>query len=120
MKKAVLIISHGSRSPKTKQEVQALIERLRELRRDVTFELGFLELEEPSIPRGIDLCVENGANEVAVILNFLNSGRHVDEDIPAIIDECRRRHPQVCIHVSEPVGQHPRMVELFNDLIETN
>lgn len=120
MKKAVLVISHGSRSPKTKEEVQALLERLRRSRPDLIFELGFLELEEPSIPGGVDLCVQRGAREVAVVLNFLNSGRHVDEDIPEIIEGCRARHPGVCIHVSPPVGQHPRIVELFEDLIGTS
>ncbi|MCA9394286.1 MAG: CbiX/SirB N-terminal domain-containing protein [Candidatus Omnitrophica bacterium] len=120
MKKAVLIISHGSRSPKTKEEVQALIESLRRSRPDLIFELGFLELEEPSIPQGVDLCVRRGASEVAVILNFLNSGRHVDEDIPEIVAGCRTRHPDVPIHVSPPVGQHPRIVELFQDLIESS
>lgn len=120
MKKAVLIISHGSRSAQTKIEVQALLDRLQQTRGDLLFELGFLELEEPSIPQGVDRCVERGANEVAVILNFLNSGRHVDQDIPEIIAGCRKKHPDVRIHVSDPVGQHPRMVDLFQDLIDAN
>ena len=119
MSKAVLIISHGSRSPKTKMEVQALIDRLQSSGEDIIYECGFLELEEPSIPQGIDRCVERGATNISVILNFLNSGRHVDEDIPEIITECRRRHPAVRIEISQPVGQHPGIVELFRDLIQS-
>lgn len=119
MKKAVLIISHGSRSPKTKLEVEALIDRLSSERSDMIFEMGFLELEEPSIPQGVDRCVEHGAKEVVVILNFLNSGRHVDQDIPEIIADCRKKHLGVRIELSTPVGQHPRMVELFQDLVRS-
>ena len=53
MKKAVLLISHGSQSPKTKQEVQLLLKRLKPLSDFEIFECAFLEIEKPSIPEGI-------------------------------------------------------------------
>ena len=77
-------------------------------------------LGKPMLVENISYYLELGASEVAVILNFLNSGRHVDEDIPEIVAGCRTRHPDVPIHVSPPVGQHPRIVELFQDLIESS
>ncbi len=116
--KAVLLISHGSRSPETKREVQDLVERLRRRRAVDIVEFAFLELEDPDIPGGIDICVKKGAEEIVVLLNFLNSGRHVDVDVPHIVEEAQARHPKVKMSITKPVGQHPRIEELFLDLLK--
>ena len=115
--KAALLISHGSRSAKTKKEVETLVEKLKSLSGFKIFEYAFLEIEEPDIPKGIDLCAKKGAREIMVLLNFLNSGRHVDCDIPRIVAEARERYPSIHFSISKPVGQHPRIPELFKDLL---
>lgn len=116
--RAILLISHGSRSAKTKQEVLLLVNQLKQQSGVGIAEVAFLEIETPSIGEGIDLCVAQGADEIIVLLNFLNSGRHVNDDIPAIIKESRQKHPQVNIIMSAPVGQHPKIADLFVDLIK--
>ncbi len=116
--KAVLLVSHGSRSSKTKEEVVDLVQTLKLKTGVETVEFAFLEIEKPSIPEGIDLCVQKGANQVIVLLNFLNSGRHVDNDIPAIVKEAQRKYPQVHLSISQPIGQHAKIADLFVDFIE--
>ena len=115
--KAVLLISHGSRSAKTKQEVSILVKDLQKRTGIAIFEYAFLEIEAPSIPEGIDICVAKGATQVIVLLNFLNSGRHVNNDIPDIVRQAGKKYPQVCFSITTPVGQHPKVAELFLDLI---
>ena len=115
--KAILLVSHGSRSSKTKEEVAALVETLRKRVKADIFEFAFLELESPGIPEGIDMCVAKGADQIIVLLNFLNSGRHVDTDIPAIIHEAQNKYPRVRFFITGPVGQHTRIADLFADLI---
>jgi len=132
--KAVLLISHGSHSPKTKDEVIALIKRLidlctttnigkekvgKPLSRVEIFEYAFLEIESPSIPDGIDRCVGQGATDLTILLNFLNSGRHVNEDIPRIVSEAKQKYPDVKFRITPPVGQHPKIDELFVELINS-
>ncbi len=116
--KAVLLISHGSRSSETKREVCELVERLRKAKAGDIVEFAFLELESPTIPEGIDICVSKGASRVTVLLNFLNSGRHVDVDIPRIVAEAQRIYPSVLISITKPVGQHPDIEKLFLDLLK--
>ena len=115
--KAALIISHGSRSAKTKEEVQSLIGQLKPLTAIPLIECAFLELESPSIAEGIELCISRGAAEVIIMLNFLNAGRHVDVDIPAIVDESRKKFPNVKIIITQPVGQHPGIANLFAEML---
>ena len=116
--KAVLLISHGSHSPKTAKEVESLIENLKKKSTVKIFHYAFLEIASPSIPEGIDLCVKDGATEVIVLFNFLNSGKHVDEDIPNILKEARLKYPGVKIEMTKPVGQHPQITDLFLDMIK--
>jgi sirohydrochlorin ferrochelatase len=85
--KAVLLISHGSHSAKTKQEISSLVQKLRTKTGIGIFEYAFLEIESPSIPEGLQICIDQGATEVLVLLNFLNSGRHVNQDIPMIVHD---------------------------------
>ncbi|MDO8580992.1 MAG: CbiX/SirB N-terminal domain-containing protein [Candidatus Omnitrophota bacterium] len=115
--KAALVISHGSRSAETKKEVEALVMRLKKKSGWPLIRLAFLEIEHPSISEGVDECVEHGATEIKVLMSFLNSGRHVDQDVPRILDECRKKYPQVKIIQSSPVGQHPVIDDLFLELL---
>ncbi len=116
--KYFLIISHGSHYPKTKKEIKELVEKLRER---ITFgivEYAFLEIESPSIPEAIDLCAQRGANEIVLILNFLNSGKHVDGDILLIINDARKKYSNINFKISKPVGQHPSIADIFFELME--
>ncbi|MCX4191290.1 sirohydrochlorin chelatase [Methylophaga sp. OBS1] len=112
--KALLIVAHGSRRQASNQEVFALAEQLRSSQQPEfdLVEAAFLELADPSIPDGVAHCISEGANEVIVFPYFLNSGRHVTEDIPGILDEVRTRHPSVCIVLSQHIGASPAMPEL--------
>lgn len=118
MKSAILFISHGSRSEKTIQEIKNLLLKLREKIDIPIVEFAFLEIEKPSIAEGIDICIDKGADNILILLNFLNAGRHVDTDIPEIIHTSQKKHPHVSIKMSQPIGQHPQIVDLFADLIK--
>ena len=116
--KAVLLVSHGSRSSKTKEEVSELVQALKLKTGISIFEFAFLEIEHPSIPEGIDICVQKGALEVIVLLNFLNSGRHVNDDIPQIVFDAQHKFPHVRLSITQPIGQHSKIIDLFVDLLQ--
>lgn len=115
--KAILLVSHGSRSEKTKQEISELVNSLRLRLPGTIVEFSFLEIETPDIPQGIDICVSQGAAQVVVALNFLNAGRHVDGDIPAIVVAAQKKYPQVHFAITKSIGKHPDIINLFIDLI---
>jgi len=114
---AVLLISHGSTSKETKCEVSLLAAQLREKCDMDIVEYAFLEIESPSIEEGIDICVKRGAKRIVILLNFLNSGKHVDRDIPAIVHRAQAKHKAIKMHITPPVGQHAKISDLFLDMI---
>ena len=115
--KAVLVISHGSHSAQTVDEIKSLIAKLKKTRPELIIEYAFLEIAIPSIPDGIRNCITKGAQEVRVVLNFLNAGKHVDVDIPRIVGETQKQFLNVKMSISKPVGQHSKIVDLFLDLM---
>jgi len=115
--KAILLVSHGSRSPKTKEEIIVLADLLRLRLPGEVVEFAFLEIESPNIPEGIDRCASQGVSAIVVTLNFLNAGRHVNDDIPAIVREAEVKYPHIKFSISQPIGQHPQIPNLFIDLI---
>lgn len=117
MKKAVLLISHGSHSPIAKMEIAELAKVLKERSGISIFIYAFLDVNHPTIPEGIKQCVDKGAEEIIVLYNFLNSGKHVLDDISSLIREAERKYPQVVFRITPPIGQHPRIPDLFMETL---
>ena len=113
--KALLLVAHGSRRAQSNDEVHVLAKKLRQFCSEQypIIEAAFLELADPLIPDGIQKCVEQGACEVKVLPYFLNSGRHVVEDIPGIVEVARPDYPDVCIHVTPHLGGSELMMQLL-------
>lgn len=117
--KSILLVAHGSRREASNEEVRELTARLREKRNhdNEIFECAFLELAEPSIPDGIQLCIDKGASEVVVLPYFLSAGRHVVEDIPNEVKLKQDEHPAVSITISDYLGSSELLQDALIDLV---
>lgn len=113
--KALLLVAHGSRREASNDEVRELADRLRDAAGEAYGEVraGFLELAEPSIPDGIQQCIDAGASQVVVLPYFLSAGRHVSEDIPAEVKIKQDEHPQVQICISAYLGAATGITDLL-------
>ncbi len=113
--KALLLVAHGSRRQRSNDEVSDIAKKLA-TQCQGKYEIvqsAFLELATPLIPDGIKHCVDAGAKSVIVLPYFLNSGRHVVEDIPGIVNETRQHYPDVDIRITPHLGSSELMMELL-------
>lgn len=114
---SLLVVAHGSRRQASNDEIRCLARRMgasdgqryREVR------CAFLELAEPSIPDGIQECIDAGAQRVVVMPYFLSAGRHVAEDIPNEVAVKRSEHPELDIVIAPYLGEAESMVALMLD-----
>jgi sirohydrochlorin ferrochelatase len=113
--KALLLIAHGSRRKQSNDEVVMLADRLKQncSEQYSIIHAGFLELAEPLIPDGIKKCVDDGATSIIVLPYFLNSGRHVVEDIPNIVEQTRPHYQGVDIKIAQHLGASSLMMDLL-------
>jgi len=112
---ALLLIAHGSRRKQSNDEVIMLADKLKHncSERYEIVHAGFLEIAEPLIPDGIKKCVDDGAESIIALPYFLNSGRHVIEDIPRIINSTLPLYPNVEIKIAPHIGASSLIMNLL-------
>ena len=118
--KALLLIAHGSRREASNDEIRAVTAKLAVAagNRFDHVQCGFLELAEPSIPDGIEECIDAGATAIVVMPYFLAAGRHVEKDIPALVQSKVEQHPDVAINISTYLGASAQIPQLLLSLLE--
>ncbi|CAG9463194.1 unnamed protein product [Pedinophyceae sp. YPF-701] len=77
-----------------------------------------MEIAPPTIADAVAACVASGASRVVVAPYFLSRGRHILQDIPALVEEARAAHPGVEVSVAEPIGVDPLMAQLIGKRVE--
>jgi sirohydrochlorin ferrochelatase len=113
--KALLLVAHGSQRKLSNDEVILLADKLRKncSQQYSIVNAAFLELAEVLIPEGIKQCVNDGASSIIILPYFLNSGRHVIEDIPSIVNETAGQYPDITICIAPHLGASSLMMDLL-------
>lgn len=113
--KALVLVAHGSRRLQSNDEVVTLTQQLTQrCQPQYAFVYpGFLELASPTIPESIQRCINQGATSVTVLPYFLNSGRHVSEDIPQLVKQSQQANPATQIHLAPHLGTSGMMLDLI-------
>lgn len=118
--RALLIVAHGSRRAESNDEVRALTDALRPQADSEFGYIGcaFLELADPLIPDGLTQCQQAGADEIVLVPYFLSAGRHVSEDIPAIVAEFRANNQALDVQIAPHLGTAPALPKALLDLVD--
>lgn len=117
MKRALLLVDHGSRRPEANAVVEMLARELTARLPDWIVRFAHMDLVGPSIAEAVDACVASSAREIVVHPLFLAPGAHSREDIPRMARDAVRRHPGLRLTVTEPLAPHPRLAEVVLDRI---
>ena len=118
MMNSVILVAHGSREKLANHEVQQLVESLASADSGRLYLAAFLDpVATPSIPEMIDEAVSAGARQIHVIPYFLNSGKHVQQDIPDLVAAKQKQYPKVSITLTGHIGAHPHMLEILKSMI---
>jgi precorrin-8X/cobalt-precorrin-8 methylmutase len=116
----IILVGHGSpKEDANKVEaVGALLHRMIHPDcRGNCVRTAYLQFVGPEIGETIDACAAEGAKRIIVHPFFLCAGMHVTKDIPAVIAEACRRHPDVEIVYSEPLGVHEGLARIVVERI---
>lgn len=117
MKRAIVIVDHGSRRDEANAQLEAVAERLRDRLPDVLIVTAHLEIVEPNIAQAIAICTAQDTTEIIIHPYFLAPGRHTTHDIPAQVRDAAASHPNVRISISEALGLHPVLIDAIVDRV---
>jgi len=81
-------------------------------------EQAFLQHTLPALMETIESCARKNAERIVIVPYFMQPGAHVTRDIPALIEQARKKHPGIEIQMTDFVGSHPLMAEIVMDLVQ--
>jgi sirohydrochlorin ferrochelatase len=116
---ALLVMVHGSPRPESNRDMFKVVERIRarELFRFVT--VGFMELNEPTIPEAIAQCVDSGASKVIAVPYFLHAGTHVADDLPGLLEDAAQQFPGVEFLMGDYLGRDQNITNVVRDRVQS-
>jgi sirohydrochlorin ferrochelatase len=118
VKRAILLVDHGSRRAEANAQLEQVAALLRARVPERIVEIAHLELAPPGIAQGIEACVAAGASEIAVHPFLLSPGRHSREDIPRQVEAAARQHPGIRLRVTPPLGVHEKLVDVILERVD--
>lgn len=111
---SLLVMVHGSPRPESNRDMFAVVERVRGRGLFETVEVGFMELNEPTIPEAIARSVEQGATRIIAVPYFLHAGTHVADDLPGLLEEAATRYPHVEFLMGDYLGHDPLIADIMS------
>jgi sirohydrochlorin cobaltochelatase len=111
--KGIVLFGHGSRDPLWRAAMDAVAGRIAEQTPQVPVRCAFLELQEPGLAAAVADLLGMGVTAVVVVPMFLGTGRHVREDLPALVDGLADGFPGIAFELRPPVGEDARVVDLI-------
>jgi sirohydrochlorin cobaltochelatase len=110
----LILIAHGSRNPRWRAPVEALVESLQAALGPDRVRLAYMEHAPPTLMDVAADAVRAGAKRIQVLPLFLTAEGHVDRHIRPLVDQLRKDHAPVEVELLPPVGQHPLFRELLH------
>ncbi len=118
-KHGVILFAHGSRDPLWRLPMESVAARVAARNGHggpVVARCAYLELTEPDLPTVAADLAAQGVQAVTIVPMFLGAGRHVREDLPALVDGLRAAHPGIAWTLQRPVGENERLLDLLADI----
>jgi sirohydrochlorin ferrochelatase len=117
-KTGVIVVTHGSQLAAGNDVLGQMTERLRVRLGTNLIEPCFMELGDQSIPVAIERLIAHGCNHIFACAFFFLPGKHLQEDVPAIIEEALRGHQGVTYEITGPMLDDPDLFELVAKRLE--
>jgi sirohydrochlorin ferrochelatase len=115
MTTGIIVFAHGSRIEPANQSVRAIAADLARAGNFAHVEAAFLELGQPSLDAAVTTLLAKGITRILVIPYFLTLGRHLERDLPRLIDAIAQANPGIEISVTPPLDGHPALLQALLD-----
>ena len=111
MKSGLLLFAHGARDPRWAEPFEAVAERVRTASSATPVALAFLEFMTPNLAEATEHLIDDGCDSVHVVPLFLGAGGHVRKDLPDLMAQLGRRHPEVRFQLHRAIGEADEVID---------
>lgn len=111
-KTGVLLVTHGSKLKEANWSMFPLVRELRRRLGNDRIAPCFMELGRPDIPTAVRKLAQRGCTHIFVYAFFLVPGKHLQKDIPHILRQALREHPDITFEIGNPMFTEPGLTDL--------
>lgn len=115
MLEGVIILGHGSRRAEANEEIYAITEQAKDISGSVLYKTCFLQFGQPSLPQVVEEMNEAGIRSITVVPLLLTVGSHIQEDLPAMLQQEKKRFPHITFMLAPHLGADRRIAEIVVD-----
>ncbi|MBU2808246.1 cobalamin biosynthesis protein CbiX [Acidithiobacillus ferrooxidans F221] len=105
------LLAHGSRNPQWRKPFEQIAERLQLAHPERLIVLCYLEMWEPSLDQAIREAYVLGFRHFRISPLFWSSGRHLQEDLPTLIEQVQKVLPNCFFQVEGPIGESEIIIQ---------
>jgi len=113
-----LLLAHGSRDPEWRRPFERIAKKLQQEHPDRPVILCYLELWNPSLSDAISSAYTQGHRSFRITPLFWSRGRHLRDDLPALVKKLQGEIPGCDVVIDPPVGEsdivHAAVVHLLS------
>ena len=113
MKKALLIIDHGSKKQEANDMIFDVVDMLKKQKKELIIHAAHMELADPTIADGIKKCIDDDAEHIIAIPYMLSPGRHATRDIPNLVKDAMKDYPHITFEITTHFGVHPKIADII-------
>ena len=114
----LILLAHGSRDPRWRAPFETFTTTLRADLGADKVRLAYMEFVPPTLLDMAEEASRDAVTQLKILPLFMAGGAHVDRDIPEQVTMVRERFPQLDLRVLPPIGEHPRLVALMQEIVK--
>lgn len=103
----IVLFAHGSRDAQWAAPLLAIEAALRQARPEQAIRLAYLEIGQPDLLSALASLYESGVKHITLLPVFLGVGKHLRQDLPVLVGQAQRTHPDLHIALLPALGEHP-------------
>lgn len=112
---ALLVMAHGTPLEAANEPVRQLSAWLHGATGYTWAAPAYLDCNRPRIAEAIDAFAAQGAHKIVALPYFLHRGRHLRQDLPALLAAARRRHPEITLLEASHLDYDLRLADVITD-----
>ena len=117
-KAGVILFSHGSRTEGSNRAFKKFVEDIEKKENIAEIRHAFLEFTGPGLKETAEELISRGVSKIVVVPVFLFPGKHVQDDLPKLVEELKGEHEKVEFVVTEVIASHPKFKGLIEERIK--
>jgi sirohydrochlorin cobaltochelatase len=117
LKRAIILFAHGARDARWSQTLSELRRLVQSRAPEAFVDVAFLEFQPPTLEAVLARAIELGCRDIDVVPVFWASGGHVASDLPPMLADLRRKHPEIELRLLPVLSELPGLLDFVADAV---